>query len=129
MNNKHDRMTIKILAEKANLTPRSIRYYEQLGILTGIKRDPYNRRRYTKDDLYFLRLVKRARDILGLSLKEIKALAFFHYKEPTEKKMIKHSIKLLNEQVKKTERQKKEVQITKEILIKEINRLETLINT
>jgi len=122
-------MTIKILAEKTNLTPRSIRYYEQIGILTGIKRDPYNRRRYTKYDLYLLSLVKRARDVLGLSLKEIKDLAFFHHKEPTEKKIIKHSIKLLYEQIKKIQQKKREMHITEEILIKEIDRLESLINT
>ena len=47
-------MTIKELAEKVKLTPRTIRYYEQVGILNGISRDPYNRRRYTERDLQVL---------------------------------------------------------------------------
>ena len=46
-------MTTKELAEKVKLTPRSIRYYEEIGILGGISRDPYNRRRYTERDVYF----------------------------------------------------------------------------
>ena len=56
-------MTIKELAGKANLTLRAPRYCEEIGILNGIKRDPYNRRRYTKKELYRLKLVQRVRDI------------------------------------------------------------------
>jgi len=61
-------MTIKEVAEKVGLTPRTIRYYEEIGILNGIKRDPYSHRRYTQKDLYRLTLTKRAKELLHLSL-------------------------------------------------------------
>jgi len=119
-------MTIKELAEKVKLTPRTIRYYEQVGILNGISRDPYNRRRYTERDLYLLKLVKRATKLLGLTLGEVKELASYHYQDPTEKKVVQHSIEALKGHVQKIDDQQKELQITRNILVGEIERLESL---
>lgn len=122
-------MTIKALAEKVKLTPRTIRYYEQIGILNGISRDPYNRRRYTERDLYLLKLVRRATKLLGLSLDEVKELASYHYQDPTEKKVVRHSIEALKKHIQKIDDQQKELQITRNILNGEIKRLESLFNS
>ncbi len=120
-------MTIKELAEKVNLTPRTIRYYEQIGLLNGIVRDQYNRRRYNEGDVYVLILVKRAKQLLGLSLEEIKELLVHLLEDPTEKKVIHRSIEMLRKQVKKVETKQQELKATRNILIKEIDRLESLL--
>ena len=121
-------MTIKELAEQVNLTPRSIRYYEEIGILGGISRDAYNRRRYSKRDVYFLRLLKRAKNLLGLNLKEIKELSLlFNYLDPKEKKIIKSSIKILNGHNKRITAKQEGLEVTKKILTDEIQRLESLL--
>ncbi len=120
-------MTIKELAEKVNLTPRTIRYYEQIGLLNGIVRDQYNRRRYNEGDVYVLILVKRAKQLLGLSLEEIKELLVHLLEDPTEKKVIHRSIEMLRKQVKKVETKQQELKATRSILIKEIHRLESLL--
>ncbi len=120
-------MTIKELAERVNLTPRTIRYYEQIGLLNGIVRDQYNRRRYNERDVYVLTLVQRAKHLLGLSLEEIKELLVHLLEDPTEKKVIHRSIEMLRKQVKKVETKQQELRDTRSILIKEIDRLESLL--
>jgi DNA-binding transcriptional MerR regulator len=120
-------MTIKELAEKVNLTPRTIRYYEQIGLLNGIVRDQYNRRRYNERDVYVLTLVKRAKHLLELGLEEIKELLVHLLEDPTEKKVIHRSIEMLRKQVKKVETKQQELRATQSILIKEIDRLVSLL--
>lgn len=120
-------ITIKELAEKVKLTPRTIRYYEEIGILGGISRDPYNRRKYSKRDIYFLKLVKRAKNLLGLSLNEIKELSlFFQSPNPTEKEVIERSIEMLKGHIKRISTQEEQLKITKSILIDESERLQSL---
>ncbi|MBW1786424.1 MAG: MerR family transcriptional regulator [Deltaproteobacteria bacterium] len=120
-------MTIKEVAEKADLTPRTIRYYEEIGILNAIKRDPYNRRRYTQTDLYRLKLTKRAKDILHLSLDDIKELQK-HYRneDPEEKLMIRDSINVIKMHVQMIDDQLNQFKLAKKTLMKEIKRLESL---
>lgn len=121
-------MTTKELAEKVKLTPRSIRYYEEIGILGGISRDPYNRRRYSERDIYFLKLLKRAKNLLGLSLNEIKELSLlFHSPNPTEKEVIERSIEMFKEHIKRISAQEEQLKITKSILIDESERLQSLL--
>lgn len=121
-------MTIKELAEKVKLTPRCIRYYEEIGILGGISRDPYNRRKYSKRDIYFLKMVKRAKNLLGLSLNEIKELSLlFQSPNPTEKEVIERSIEMLKGHIKRISTQEEQLKITKSILIDESERLQSLL--
>ncbi len=120
-------MTIKEVAEKVGLTPRTIRYYEEIGILNGIKRDPYSRRRYTQKDLYRLTLTKRAKELLQLSLNDIKELSK-HYRneDPGEKLMIRDSINVIKKHLQMIENKLSEYNTARDILKKEIRRLEAL---
>lgn len=121
-------MTTKELAEKVKLTPRSIRYYEEIGILGGISRDPYNRRRYTERDVYFLKLLKRAKNLLGLSLNEISELSsLFQSPDPTEKEVIERSIEMLKEHIKRVSAQEEQLKVSKSILVNESERLQSLL--
>jgi len=121
-------MTIRELAERVKLTPRSIRYYEEIGLLTGIMRDRYNRRRYSERDVYVLKLVKRAKHLLGLSLQEIKELAVLSQEAHLDKPLIKRSLEMLADNIKRIEQQEEGLRTTKKILAQEVKRLKSLLS-
>jgi DNA-binding transcriptional MerR regulator len=63
------------LAELAGTTPRTIRYYEEIGLLgSGEDRDQGKHRSYTQVDLDRVREILRLRDLLGLSLEQLSRL-------------------------------------------------------
>ncbi len=64
-------MTIGELAGELQLNPRTIRYYEEVGLLPEPRRSESGYRLYSPYEIERLRLVKRAK-LLGLSLVEIK---------------------------------------------------------
>jgi MerR family transcriptional regulator, repressor of the yfmOP operon len=64
------------VAEQVGVTTRTIRYYEELGLLAGgPARSKGAHRYYTEADVTRLRELIRLRDLLGLSLEELVALA------------------------------------------------------
>ncbi|MFL5680475.1 MAG: MerR family transcriptional regulator [Chloroflexota bacterium] len=66
-------LRIQEVAEDVGLTPRSIRYYEELGLLKpGRSEGAY--RLYDADDVERLRFIKGLRDDAGFSLAEINQL-------------------------------------------------------
>ena len=69
-------MTLRIgeIAERSGVTPRTIRYYEELGLLPRTVREHGKHRIYTEADVERLRELTRLRDLLGLSLEDLKRL-------------------------------------------------------
>ena len=64
------------VAERAGITSRTIRYYEELGLLgPPSERSKGAHRLYTGADVTRLTELVRLRDLLGLSLEELTALA------------------------------------------------------
>ena len=61
------------ICDQTGLSPRTVRYYEELGLLPGVKRRQGARRVYGPDELERLRFIQRLK-ALGLSLHEIKEL-------------------------------------------------------
>ena len=66
-------LTIGELAKEVCLNPKTIRYYEQVGLLPKPQRSEAGYRLYSKDEMERLQLIKRAK-LLGLSLSEIKEI-------------------------------------------------------
>jgi DNA-binding transcriptional MerR regulator len=63
------------VAELTGTTPRTIRYYEEIGLLPEASdRVSGKRRLYTKEDVERLGELIRLRDLLGLSLDDLKRL-------------------------------------------------------
>ena len=62
------------LARRVGTTPRTIRYYEELGLLGGGPRVAGRHRLYGPADEERLREVMRLKDLLGLSLEELRTL-------------------------------------------------------
>lgn len=67
-------LRIQEVAAETGLTPRSIRYYEELGLLTPCARSEGDYRLYDASDLERLRFIKGLRDDAGFSLAEIAQL-------------------------------------------------------
>jgi DNA-binding transcriptional MerR regulator len=69
------RMRIGEVAELTGTTPRTIRYYEELGLLgTGDDRIQGKHRSYGPADVERIREIVRLRDLLGLSLDQLSQL-------------------------------------------------------
>ena len=64
------------VAERVGVTTRTIRYYEELGLLaTGAGRDKGTHRLYRETDITRLQELIRLRTLLGLTLEELVGLA------------------------------------------------------
>ncbi len=63
------------VAKLAGTTPRTIRYYEEIGLLpVAGGREPGAHRSYAEADVERLTELLRLKDLLGISLEELKAL-------------------------------------------------------
>jgi len=64
------------VAQRVGVTPRTIRYYEELGLLgSGTEREKGSHRTYAETDVARLQELIRLRDLLGLTLEELVELA------------------------------------------------------
>jgi MerR family transcriptional regulator, repressor of the yfmOP operon len=64
------------VAELTGTTPRTIRYYEEIGLLPSApEREPGAHRLYLEADVERLREVLRLKRLLGLSLEEVRELS------------------------------------------------------
>jgi DNA-binding transcriptional MerR regulator len=67
-------LRIQAVADETGLTPRAIRYYEELGLLAPAGRSEGAYRLYDVEDLERLRFIRGLRDDAGFSLAEIRQL-------------------------------------------------------
>jgi DNA-binding transcriptional MerR regulator len=70
-------LSIAAVCEQTGLSPRTVRYYEELGLLPGVRRRAGGRRVYGADELERLRFIQRLQ-LLGLPLAEIRELNDVH---------------------------------------------------
>jgi MerR family transcriptional regulator, repressor of the yfmOP operon len=66
--------SIDQVAAQTGMTKRTLRYYEEMGLLPPTDRTVGNYRRYSDDDVYLLEHIKKLRDLLGFSLSDIRAM-------------------------------------------------------
>ena len=66
--------TIEQVSIRTGLTKRTLRYYEEMGLLLPTDRTEGNYRRYSQADLQRLDRIKELRDLLGFSLTDIRQL-------------------------------------------------------
>ncbi len=58
-------------AERAGVSQRALRYYQQLGLITPQGRTPGGLRRYSQEDLARVARIRQLQTLLGLNLDEI----------------------------------------------------------
>lgn len=83
------------VAKACGLTKRTIRYYEEIGVMPSPQRTDGGTRLYTREDIDYLKKVVRAKEVLGFSLQELHAYVAtadalneqrFDYQQTTEVK-------------------------------------------
>lgn len=75
-------MRIGQFAQRAGVTPRTVRYYESLGLLGPSEREGSGFRYYTEVELARLQKISDLKE-LGLSLEEIASVMPLYFDDPT----------------------------------------------
>ncbi len=84
------------LSRMVNLTQRTIRYYEEIGLLHSVRRIENGKRVYTDDDVRRLKFINRLK-VLGLSLAEMVALEKIYRQQRNNREIIPKLIAILDE--------------------------------
>ena len=83
------------LASRVGLTERTIRYYEELGLLESVKRLDGGVRIYTDDDVRRLRYIRKLKT-LGLSLQEMLELENMYRRHRSNRTVLPRLMELLD---------------------------------
>lgn len=83
------------LAATVGMTERTIRYYEELGLLDSVKRLGGGTRIYTADDLRRLKFIRKLK-VLGLSLQEMHELEGMYTRQRSNRTVLPRLIELLD---------------------------------
>jgi MerR family transcriptional regulator, repressor of the yfmOP operon len=83
------------LASRVGLTERTIRYYEELGLLESVKRLDGGVRVYTDDDVRRLKYIKKLKT-LGLSLQEMLELENLYRRHRSNRSVLPRLMELLD---------------------------------
>ena len=78
----NDRMRIGDLTERAEVTPRTVRYYESIGLIPPGEREGHGQHYYTEETLARLRKIDQLKK-LGLSLDEIRDVIDLYFTDPS----------------------------------------------
>ena len=89
------RYKIGELATLAEMSPRTIRYYEEIGLLNSVKRIEGGKRVYTDKDYQRLKFIMRLKH-LGLPLSEMHELEDIYQIDRTNKKVLNRLLELLD---------------------------------
>ncbi|HNP72392.1 MAG TPA: MerR family transcriptional regulator [Kouleothrix sp.] len=95
-------MRIGEFAEQAGVTPRTIRYYEGLGLLGPNEREGHGFRYYTEAELTRLKKIDALKQ-LGLSLEEIGEVLPLYCDDPTGVRGKRRVLEILRRQLSETD--------------------------
>jgi MerR family transcriptional regulator, repressor of the yfmOP operon len=70
---ENNHLSISELSKLIDISPRTIRYYEEIGLMDQIKRTEGGKRIYSESDFRRLRFIKKLK-LLGLTLAEMQEL-------------------------------------------------------
>ena len=90
-----DLLKIGELADMVGVSTRTIRYYEEIGLLDSIKRAEGGKRVYTDLDVQRLKFIKRLKH-LGLTLSEMHELQHLYQIHGTNKGVLLRLLELLD---------------------------------
>lgn len=100
------------IAKRVGLTPRTIRYYEDIGLLSSVRRVESGRRIYTDEDVRRLKFINRLK-LLGLSLDEMKELEELYVTYRSNEKVLPRLLEVLDGQTKAIESRIDQLKILK----------------
>lgn len=116
MKEKLTTYSIGELAKLLEMSTRTIRYYEELGLLNSVKRIENGRRIYTNDDVRRLKLIKRLK-ILGLTLSEMHELESIWQIHKTNNIVLTRLLEILDSHVRRVDDRIKDLEILRNEII------------
>ena len=93
---KQKTRSIGELARTVNLSQRTIRYYEEIGLLHSVRRIENGKRVYTDDDVRRLKFINRLK-VLGLSLAEMVELEKVYRTHRNNREILPKLLAILDE--------------------------------
>ena len=84
------------ISRLVDLSQRTIRYYEEIGLLHSVRRIENGKRVYTDDDVRRLKFINRLR-VLGLSLSEMVELEKIYRKQRNNREILPKLLEILDE--------------------------------
>lgn len=109
-------MSISDLAQEMRVTPRTIRYYEEMGLLTPLQHEKMNQRLYGPRERARLTLILRGKK-LGFSLAEIKEMLDLYDIDHTEGLQLERAVAYGEKRLLELEEKIKELLMLKEELL------------
>ncbi len=97
----NDRMRIGELTERAGVTPRTVRYYERMGLLPPGEREGHGQHYYTEETVARLRKIDQLKQ-LGLSLTEIRDVIDLYFTDPSGVQPKQHVLAILRQHLTET---------------------------
>jgi DNA-binding transcriptional MerR regulator len=96
------------IAQRLGLTERTIRYYEEVGLLESVKRVEGGRRVYTDDDVQRLKFIQKLK-MLGLTLQEMLELEQMYRRQRSNRQVLPRLIELLDAHLATTDERMREL--------------------
>lgn len=118
--------TIADLAAEFGITPRAIRYYEEMGLLSPQRSQETQQRLYSRSDRARLKLILRGRRF-GFGLKEIKELLDLYSVDTGEKEQMRRAIEYGDKRMADIDEMIRELQETKEEMLEFRRRFERIL--
>jgi DNA-binding transcriptional MerR regulator len=124
---KEQLISIGEIAQELDMSQRTIRYYEEIGLLNSIKRVEAGRRVYTDMDLRRLKLIKRLK-IMGMTLSEMQELEAMWTIEKSTDKVLKRLSELLENHLKRLDDRITDLDILKNEIVEYQKRIKSKIS-
>jgi DNA-binding transcriptional MerR regulator len=139
-----EELRIGEVAKLTGTTPRTIRYYEEIGLLPAARqRQPGRHRSYDEGDVERLTELLRLKDLLGVSLEELKELVSAEdaraalrrewkagVEDPVRRReILDESLEHIARQLKLVRRRRQEIEKLEEELVARRRRVRSLIRT
>lgn len=122
-----EKMRIGEFAKQASVTPRTVRYYESLGLLGPGEREGAGFRYYTKAELVRLEKINALKK-LGLSLEEISDVLPLYFEDATGLRGKQKVLEILKAHLQEAEEKLESLQVFRAELQTNIARVQQLID-
>ena len=123
INPMNQMMRIGELAKLGKVTPRTIRYYESLGLIPPGEREGAGQHRYPEQTVIRLQKIDQLK-ALGLSLEDISRVIHLYFEDPTGKRAKKKVLEMLRGHLAETDVQMASLTQFRSELVEHIQRFE-----
>ncbi len=122
----HDVMTIRQMCDAYEVTPRTLRFYEQKELLFPIREG--QKRLFTRRDRARLTLILRGKRF-GFSLEEIRQLLDLYYVGDQQATQLRRTLDIARDRLTDMERQRAELDVAINDLLSQMSLVEDMLDT